>query len=223
MKQLLSTVLLVSLATSALAVDKSDLDFKIRKLTLKFEEMQAKPDKRIPAEALRRAKGIILLDRVKAGFGFAYQGGGGIIVMKDPSSGQWGAPAFISAREGSFGFQVGGQESFTVVLLMNTNTVNMVTAGNFDFGSEASGTAGNNSSGVSGTISGTEPLIQVYTDASGLYGGVSFKGGSLSPDTDANVAYYNQYLTTSEILFGHKVKISEATSQLNQKLTQSSS
>ena len=72
----------------ARAVDQADLDKRIRTLTTKFEEMQAKPDKRIPAENLRKAQGIILLDRTKAGFIFAYQGGGGLAMVKDAKSGQ---------------------------------------------------------------------------------------------------------------------------------------
>jgi lipid-binding SYLF domain-containing protein len=62
---------------SAHAADKADLDKRLFNLRTKFEALQAKPDKHIPAEVLRRPAGIVLLDRVKAGFGFAYQGGGG--------------------------------------------------------------------------------------------------------------------------------------------------
>jgi lipid-binding SYLF domain-containing protein len=41
------------------------------------------PDRRIPADVLSKACGIVLLDRTKAGFGFAYQGGGGKRARKD--------------------------------------------------------------------------------------------------------------------------------------------
>ena len=63
--------LLVGLTAPALAIDKAEVDKRIHLLTAKFEEMQAKPDKRIPAENLRKAQGIIMLDRTKAGFIFA--------------------------------------------------------------------------------------------------------------------------------------------------------
>src|SRR3989442_4711498 len=43
----------------------------------KFVALQQKPDKRIPAETLRKARGIVLMERTKAGFLFAYQGGNG--------------------------------------------------------------------------------------------------------------------------------------------------
>jgi lipid-binding SYLF domain-containing protein len=48
-----------------------------------FQAMQARPDKRVPAEVLGKARAIILLDRTKAGFVFAYQGGGGVAMVKD--------------------------------------------------------------------------------------------------------------------------------------------
>jgi len=217
MKQLICSVLFVSLAVTALAVNRSDLDFRIRKLTLKLEEMQSKPDRRIPAEALRHAQGVMILNRIKAGVGFAYQGGDGVMMVREANGG-WSAPAFISAKQGSLGLQVGGQESFSVILLMNTNTFAPIIEGTFDFAGEASGTAGNNSSGVQGAIGGPEPLVRIYNDTSGLYGGVSIKAGSIAPDSDANVAYYGDYLTTNEILFGHKGKPSDAALQLGQKL-----
>jgi lipid-binding SYLF domain-containing protein len=63
-------------------------------------------------------------------------------------------------------------------------------------------------------------LIQVNGDAAGLYGGAAIKGGAVSPNSDANVAYYGQGLTPKEILFHKKPKPSEAALTLAQKLVQ---
>jgi len=210
--------MVLSLAVSAQALDKAELDGRIRNLANKFEAMQAKPDKRIPAETLRRAQGLILLDRTKAGFVFAFQGGGGVAMVKDPATRAWSAPAFVSANEASLGLQIGGQQSFMVILLMNTNAARKLTEGSFDFGGEASGTAGNSTGGVEGSISSNEQLAIVYGDSTGLYGGVAIKGGSLTPDSNADIVYYGQYLTASEILFGHAVKPSDTAAQLARKI-----
>ena len=51
-----------------------------------------------PAETLRKAQGIILLDRTKAGFLFAYQGGGGVAMVKDAKQGQM-EPGRVSGRK----------------------------------------------------------------------------------------------------------------------------
>ncbi len=220
MRVLISCVLGMVLVGSAFGVDRADLDYRLRKLAFKFDVMQSKPDKRIPPEQLRNAQGIILLDRTKAGFLFAYQGGSGIVMVRDPKSGQWSPPAFLKANEASLGFQIGGQQSFVVILLMNTNAIQTLMQGSFKFGGEASGTAGNNSGGTEGTISSGEPLMLVYSDREGLYGGAALKGDALTPDTEADVAYYGQYLALREILFDQKVKPSAAASELTTKLEQ---
>lgn len=207
------------IAASALAVTKADLNFRIRKLAMKFETLQSKADRFIPADKLKKAQGIILLDRTKAGFIFAYQGGGGVAMVRD-KSGKWSAPAFLSANEASLGFQIGGQQSFVVILLMNSNATHQLTQPNFKFGGEASGTAGEASAGVEGTVptDKAEPLVLVYADKEGLYGGAAIKGGAVAPDSDANVAYYDQFVTAREILFENKVKPTEAAAELAAKL-----
>ena len=220
MKFLATAVLLIGLAGSTQAVDRAELDYRIRKLSFKLQEMQAKPDKRIPPQVLSDAKGIILLERTKAGFLFAYQGGNGVVLVRDAQSGRWGPPAFISANEASLGFQIGGQQSFVAIVLMNTNAIRRLADGVFDFGGDARGTAGNVSTGAGASMSSTEPLAVVYSDTAGLYGGVSLRGDALSPDSNANVAYYGQYLTAPEILFEHKVQLSPAATELAQKLDQ---
>jgi SH3 domain-containing YSC84-like protein 1 len=202
----LVTILLMGAVLSARAVDKAELDARIGKLTAKLDTLQAQPDKRVPAQNLRKAQGIILLDRTKAGFIFAYQGGGGLLIAKDPKSGQWGSPGFLKANEASLGLQIGGQQSFIVLLLMTTNAVQLAAQGTFNFGGEASGTAGDATGGAEGSFSSSEPPVLTYTDRSGLYGGVAVKGSSLSPDNDADLAYYGEYLTFKDIVLDNKLK-----------------
>ncbi len=221
MKRTIIGFILAGLASSALAVDKAELDSRIRKLTVKFEELQQKSDKRIPADNLRKAQGIVLLDRTKAGFIFAFQGGGGVAMVKNPQTEQWSPVVFLNANEGSLGFQIGGQKSFVVILLMNTNATRVLTEANFDFGGEARGTAGDSSAGAQGTVSSPEkPSILVYGDRSGLYAGATIKGGDISPNDDADSVYYSRGLTAKEILFDNKVKATESAVELAAKITE---
>jgi len=81
---------LLSLATSTYAVQRIELDHRIWRLTADFQALQQKMTKAIPADDLRRAYGIILLDRTKAGLIFAYQGGSGVAMVKEPNTQQWG-------------------------------------------------------------------------------------------------------------------------------------
>ena len=61
--------------------------------------------------------------------------GGGVAMVRD-KSGKWGPPAFLTASEASLGFQIGGQQSFVVILLMNSNATQQLTQSNIKFGGE---------------------------------------------------------------------------------------
>jgi len=90
--------LIFGLAVSGLAADRNDLDQRIRNLADRFEAMQAKPGKGISPEVLRKAQGIILLDGTRAGLLFAYQHASGVAMVKDPRTGQWSPPSFLTLR-----------------------------------------------------------------------------------------------------------------------------
>jgi lipid-binding SYLF domain-containing protein len=189
-------------------------------LTADFQALQEKMTKAIPAEDLRRACGIILLDRTKAGFIFAYEGGGGVAMVKEPNTQRWGPPAFVVAHEASLGFQVGGQHSFVAILIMNTNALRILTEPNYDLGAEAQGTAGDQTARAGAGVAFSDQPVLVYGDTKGLYGGASIKGGDLSPDHDANWTYYGQFLSMQDILFQNKVKPTEAASALAARLAE---
>src|SRR6266403_2886950 len=140
MKKLTLGLLAFCLAGSALCADKAELDAKIRMLATKLEALQDKPDKAIPAADLNKAVGIILLDRTKAGFFFAYEGGGGVALLKDPKKKTWGPAAFLAANDASVGPQIGGQQTFYAILLMNTNAIQLLTEPGYELGGSAQGT-----------------------------------------------------------------------------------
>jgi len=204
-------MLLMGFGTAAMALEPADLDNKIRLLTDKFDAFQHKPTF-IPAENLRQAQGIMLLDRTKAGFLFAYQGGGGVAMVRDSGTGKWSPPAFVAANEGS----LGAEQHFIVVLFMTTNSTRMLLNQNYDFGGEARGTAGNTSSGVQ-TSEPTTPVL-VYDDRQGLYGGATVKGGGITPDNQANEVYYGQPMTVADILFNHRAQSSAAANSLAEEV-----
>ena len=218
MKATIVALAILSVVVSAVAVEKWGLDARIRKLTLKFEQMQRKAEKRIPAQLLAQAQGIVLLDRTKAGFIFAFQGGSGVAMVRDPKSGQWGPTAFMKANEASLGVQIGGQQSLVVMLFMTTDATRALMEPNFEFGGEASGTASDVSAGVEGSISAHERTMLIYEDRQGLYGGAVIKGGEISPDPEANLSCYGQALTIRDILLDQKVKPTKPAIELAQAI-----
>jgi lipid-binding SYLF domain-containing protein len=216
MKTIVLGLILLGFAGSILAIEPAALDNRVRALTAKFETMQAKPDKSIPPDVLSRARGIILLDRTKAGFLFAYQGGGGVAMVKDANAkpDKWSPVAFLGASEASLGFQIGGEQDFYVILLMSSDANRLLTEPNFTFGGEARGTAGNSSGGQEGKVSTVEQPYLVYSDRKGLYGGATIKGGAVTPDEKANFIYYGQSLTMRDILLNHKVEPTDSATDL---------
>lgn len=211
--------LLLSATLSATAQTKTELDVRIQNLTYKFEGLQRQADKRIPAEDLQRAKGIILLDRTKAGFIFAYQGGSGVAMVREPDR-SWSPAAFVKANEASLGLQVGGEKNFFVILLMTTNATHELTNSKIQFSGEATGTAGNTQSGIATNFSAQGNPVLVYGEQSGLFGGISIKGNMLSADQSANSLYYGKYVTMQDILFDNKVGQSPAAAHLAETINQ---
>ncbi len=206
-------------ALSATAVGKAELENRIWALTAKFAAMQSQPDKRIPPDILRQAQGIILLDRTKAGFIFAFEGGGGVALVKNPKTRDWSPAAFVTANEASLGFQIGGEKNFYVILLMNTNATRLLTGPKADFGGEARGTAGNVSAGAGTSFVSPPPPMLVYSERQGLYGGAAIGGGAVAPDTEANCIYYGNPVNMSDILFNKMVKPTAAGADLAARIT----
>jgi len=217
MKTFILGLLILGFVSPVLGVDRAGLDERIRTLTGKLEALQAQSDKRVPADVLSKAQGIILLDTTKAGFMFAYQGGDGVAMVKD-KWGNWSPVAFLNKNEGSFGFQAGGERSFFVILLMNTNETSGLLKPAFEFGGGAQGTAGNNSGKAEGRFVSPLQSVMIYDDRDGFYGGVSLRSGKLAPADDDNRTYYGQPVTMSDILFGQKLEQTPAAAQLAQKI-----
>ncbi|HWX22643.1 MAG TPA: lipid-binding SYLF domain-containing protein [Candidatus Binatia bacterium] len=220
MKKTLVTLLVAGLAWAAAALDKPQLDFNAERLLAQFQTLQAQPHKQVPADVLARCQGIILLDRTKAGFIFAYQGGRGVALVKD-KKGNWGPFGWVKANEASLGLQLGGQQTFVAILFMTEESAKTLVADSaFEFGGEARGTGGNHSKGLEGKVESIERSVLVYNDRYGVFGGAAVKGGTISADYDANRLYYGTRLNLQEILFDNKVAPTPAATALAAKLDQ---
>jgi len=195
--------MLLSLVGSAMAVTPTELDSRIYRLNGMFEDMQQKSDKRIPADLLRRAQGIILLDRTKAGFLFAFQGGVGVAMTKDPTTHQWSAPAFIRIAGGSFGFQIGGQATDLVLVAVNDKGFQDLLKSKFKIGGDASaaaGPVGRDSQAATDWKLNAELLT--YSRAKGLFAGIDLTGAVVDENVDATRAFYGVAHPSAQILKG---------------------
>lgn len=191
-------------AGNPFAKSPEKLDLRIRRSAERFEALQAEPMKRIPAQLLSRARGIIILHKVKAGLGIGGEAGNGVAMVKDPQSGAWSAPAFISSAEGSWGLQIGAKEATIVMLLMNDAGLKPLIGGSMNIGVDIEAAAGPNDGGGEIDTTTLQSPILVYSNAGGLYAGAAFKGGGIVPANKNNNIYYGQ--TLKQILFDRSAR-----------------
>src|SRR3990172_7864604 len=88
------------------------------------DELINAPDADVSKELLKRAECVAVIPGLKKGaLGFGAQlGRGAVSCRKDAGKGPFGPPAMISLRGGSFGLQIGGQETDVVMLFMTPDS-----------------------------------------------------------------------------------------------------
>jgi lipid-binding SYLF domain-containing protein len=157
------------------------------------------------AAVLRQAKGVFIVPHYgKGGFIVGGQGGGGVVLVRN--GGSWSSPAFYSVAGGSIGAQAGGEGGAIAMILMSQKAVDRFE--NSTRGWTLNGTAGLTVVNWSGkTQANTEYNgrndVILWTNTSGLYGGLTVGVRHLSPDTGMDRAYYQRPVTSSEILAGN--------------------
>jgi lipid-binding SYLF domain-containing protein len=196
MKTTILVVLIMGLAGSTLAVDKSELDKDLRTITEKFAAMQQSPNTRIPADQLAAAKGIVLLDRTGGAFIIGGHSGRGVALTRNPQ-GQWSQPSFVESGGVSLGAQIGGTKDFFVMLANTPAAADTLKQSTTDLGAGASVTGGTSHAGTQANLE-SSPVV-VYSQNKGLYAGASLKGGSMKQDTDANEVYYGRPVSAQDV------------------------
>lgn len=189
---------------SPLKKSNEKLDLRIRRSADRFIEMQAEPGKRIPADLLARARGIVILHKFKAGLVVGGEAGNGVALVRDKGTGAWSAPAFVSSAEGSYGLQIGAQESTIVLLLMNETGLKPLLGGSVDVGVDVAATAGPFDEGGKIDTTTIKAPILAYSSAGGLFAGAAFKGGAILPAQKNNDLFYGRSM--NDILFDPAVR-----------------
>ncbi len=118
-------------------------------------------------------------------------------------SGTWGAPAMFVLEGGSVGFQIGGEATDFVLLIMNDHGANSLLHSKVKLGGDVSAAAGPvGRTAEANTDAYLRSEILTYSRARGLFAGVSLEGASLRPDEDGNEALYGRKISASEIVLG---------------------
>src|ERR1700758_1090734 len=182
-----------------------------------FKEIMDIPDG-IPKELLNKAECVIVIPSVlKFAFGVGGDFGRGAITCRTGQhfTGHWSAPALFALEGANIGFQLGGQATDFVLLVMNPKGANSLMSSKVKLGADASAAAGpKGRTAESATDIVMNAEILSYSRNKGLFAGVSLEGSTLRSDGSANEKLYGRKLTAKEIIRGGKVGIPPSAHEL---------
>jgi lipid-binding SYLF domain-containing protein len=211
MKTILSALLIAALIglptivnpTGVRADDKSNDEDRIENAGKVLQEIMDIPDD-IPQSLIDKADCVIVYPSVlKAAFivGASY-GRGVMTCRKGPNfRGRWGAPTMMALEGASVGFQIGGQATDFVILVMNERGASSILSSKVKLGGDASvaaGPVGRNAAADTDVTLRAEMLT--YSRARGLFAGVSLAGSTVRPDNDANERIYGKKIPSKDIV-----------------------
>src|ERR1700737_1873569 len=202
---LLAVVPLFAGVTSASAQTK--VDDRLRDSGRVLKEILDVPDS-ISQELLDKADCVVVFPSVlKAAFivGGSYGRGAMSCRKGQDFKGSWGAPTMMALEGGSFGFQIGGEATDFVLLVMNERGASGILTSKVKLGADASVAAGPVGRTASAETDATlRADILSYSRARGLFAGVSLEGSTIRPDDGANKQIYGHEVHAREIvLSGH--------------------
>src|SRR6202166_3451836 len=153
-----------------------------------MQEVMGVPDD-IPQELLDKAECVIVFPSVlKAAFvvGGSYGRGAMVCRTGEHFDGAWGAPAMYALEGASVGFQLGGQATDLVLLIMNERGASSILSSKVKLGADASAAAGPKGRDASAdTDAYMRAEILSSSRSRGLFAGVSLEGSTLRPANDA--------------------------------------
>src|SRR3984957_7791975 len=175
-----------------------------------MQEIMNIPDN-IPQEVLEKAECVIVFPSVlKAAFVVGASYGRGAMVCRTGAHfrGPWGAPAMYALEGGSVGFQIGGEATDLILLVMNDRGMESILSSKVKLGADASIAAGPKGRDASAdTDAWMRAEILSYSRSRGLFAGVSLEGTTLRPDDDANEQVYGHAIKAKEIVRGEHVGV----------------
>jgi len=204
-------------ADVASAADESKDSDRLRNCGTVLKEILDVPDD-IPQDLLDKADCVVVFPSVlKAAFivGGSYGRGAMSCRSGDNFRGPWSAPTMMALEGGSFGFQIGGQATDFVLLVMNESGARGILASKVKLGGDASvaaGPVGRDSSAETDATLRSEILS--YSRARGLFAGVSLEGSTVRPDNGDNTRVYGRKVSARDIVLSGKVPVPPAAQEL---------
>jgi lipid-binding SYLF domain-containing protein len=213
--------LLILLGCSPFLIAQEAEQERLENSARALEEILNMPEA-LPRELLNRAECVAVMPSVKKfalGFGGSYGRGALVCRTGDNFTGPWGAPAMFRLEGASIGFQIGGQATDFLLLVMNPRGVESLLRSKVKLGADASVAAGpKGRAAMAATDAYMRAEILTYSRSRGLFAGVSLEGSTLRQDNGANEEVYGQKnITAEDIVRGGKVSNSHRLAGILQK------
>ena len=156
----------------------------------------------IPHDLFGKAVCVAVIPGVKkVAIGFGGRFGFGAASCRRGGDQAWGPPLMIEFKGGSFGLQIGGQETDVVLLFMNQKGVEYLLRNEFTLGADASIAVGPvGRAGEAATDIQMRAEILSYSRSRGLFAGIALEGTSLKQDEKENRELYGPLVTASDLL-----------------------
>ena len=213
----ISLAVLLVLAQVVRASDQNKDDDRLRNSGRVLKEILDVPDN-IPQDLLDKADCVVVFPSVlKAAFivGGSYGRGAMSCRKGENFRGPWGAPTMMALEGGSFGFQIGGEATDFVLLVMNERGANGILASKVKLGADASVAAGPVGRDASAETDATlRAEILSYSRARGLFAGISLEGSTIRPDSGDNRRVYGRDIPARHIVLSGTVAVPPAAKQL---------
>ena len=220
-KSTMCFVVFLMSATATFAANNEHEQDRVRDAGTVLKEILNIPDD-VPHDLLDKAECVIILPSVlKGAFGIGGSYGRGVMVCRNGAhyKGRWGAPALYALEGVSFGFQLGGQATDFVLLVMNARGAESLLYSKVKLGADASAAAGpkgRTAEGATDIVMSAEILS--YSRNKGLFAGVSLEGSTLRSDGSANEKLYGRKLSAKEIIREGKVGVPPCARELDSLL-----
>lgn len=165
----------------------------------------------IPHELLEKAECVIVFPSVKKlAFVIGAEYGRGAMVCRtgEKFRGAWGAPAMYALEGGSIGFQIGGEATDLILLVMNDRGMESILSSKVKLGADASVAGGPKGRDASAdTDAWMRAEILSYSRSQGLFAGVSLAGSTLRPDDEASEQVYGHAIKAKDIVRSEKMGV----------------
>ena len=225
MKRFAAFFVALAIACLPLAADDKKETDRLENCGIVVKEIMDIPDN-IPQDLIDKADCVIVLPSVlKAAFIVGASYGRGVMSCRggDNFRGPWGPPSMMALEGGSFGFQIGGQATDFVLLIMNERGASAILSSKVKLGADASAAAGPvGRTAAAATDVTMRAQVLTYSRSRGLFAGVSLEGSTLRPDNDANERLYGKKLEAKEIVLHRAVPIPASAKLLIATLTKHS-